>query len=67
MTEGHSNFKPVQLHLDPIGAIEEVDSILGSRQPGTRPGQRLLLTLRRDIFRSLAAELSPRTSDTPSS
>lgn len=50
-------FKVEQLRLDPLFDIEQVDSILSRRQPGSRPGQRRLLTERRDAMASLAAEL----------
>jgi hypothetical protein len=46
-----------QLRLDPLQDLEAVDSLLRRRQPGSRPGQRRLLTERRDAMRALAAEL----------
>ena len=47
----------VQLEIDPLGQLEQIDLDLRRRQPGSRPGQRRLLTLRRDVMRALAAEL----------
>lgn len=49
----------VQLQIDPLSAIEELDSTLRRRRPGSRPGQRRLLTERRDAMRALAAEIAP--------
>lgn len=49
----------VQLSIDPVWDLEELDSMLSKRQPGSRPGQRLLLTRRRDVMRELAAQLAP--------
>lgn len=51
----------VQLRIDPLAQLEQVDSQLRRRQPGSRPGQRRLLTERRDAMRALAAELAPTT------
>lgn len=48
-----------QLRFDALADLEAIDSLLRRRQPGSRPGQRRLLTERRDAMRALAAELAP--------
>lgn len=48
-----------QLRLDPLGDVERCDLALRTRAPRSRPGERRLLTERRDAMRALAAELAP--------
>ena len=52
----------IQLRLDALHDLEVIDSLLRRRQPGSRPGQRRLLTERRDAMAALAAELRPVTA-----
>jgi len=50
--------RPIQLRVDPLFDIEQVDVALRVRSFGSQPGERRLLTERRDAMAALAAELS---------
>jgi hypothetical protein len=63
VTESHSNFKPFQLRLDPVGDIERADALLASRAKGSKPGERRLLTERREAMAALASMLRPGNED----